>query len=117
MTLEPPQFSGEDKPLVGESLYLRQIMMNIIANAVRYSKKGRTVRFSLSQNPARNHDGYAEVHFVCEDNGIGMSKEFQKSMFEPFTQENTSSVSRFGGVGLFHCAKAGKYTERNHGGG
>ncbi len=100
VTLEPPQFSGEDKPLVGESLYLRQIMMNIIANAVRYSKKGGTVCFSLSQNPARNRDGYAEVHFVCEDNGIGMSKEFQKSMFEPFTQENTSSVSRFGGVGL-----------------
>ena len=100
VTLEAPQFSGEDKPLVGESLYLRQIMMNIIANAVRYSKKGRTVHFSLSQNPARNRDGYAEVHFVCEDNGIGMSKEFQKSMFEPFTQENTSSVSRFGGVEL-----------------
>lgn len=100
VTLEPPQLSGEDKPLVGESLYLRQIMMNIIANAVRYSKKGGTVRFSVSQNPARNRDGYAEVHFVCEDNGIGMSKEFQKSMFEPFTQENADSVSRFGGVGL-----------------
>lgn len=100
VTLEPPQLSGEDKPLVGESLYLRQIMMNIIVNAVRYSKKGGTVRFSVSQNPARNRDGYAEVHFVCEDNGIGMSKEFQKSMFEPFTQENADSVSRFGGVGL-----------------
>ena len=100
VTLEPPQLSGEDKPLVGESLYLRQIMMNIITNAVRYSKKGGTVRFSVSQNPARNRDGYAEVHFVCEDNGIGMSKEFQKSMFEPFAQENADSVSRFGGVGL-----------------
>lgn len=100
VTLEPPQLSGEDKPLVGESLYLRQIMMNIITNAVRYSKNGGTVRFSVSQNPARNRDGYAEVHFVCEDNGIGMSKEFQKSMFEPFAQENADSVSRFGGVGL-----------------
>lgn len=100
VTLEPPQFSGEDKPLVGESLYLRQIMINIITNAIRYSKKGGTVRFSVSQNPAQNRDGYAEVHFVCEDNGIGMSKEFQKSMFEPFAQENAVSVSRFGGVGL-----------------
>ena len=100
VTLEPPQLSGEDKPLVGESLYLRQIMINIITNAIRYSKKGGTVRFSVSQNPAQNRDGYAEVHFVCEDNGIGMSKEFQKSMFEPFAQENAVSVSRFGGVGL-----------------
>ena len=100
VTLEPPQFFGEDKPLVGESLYLRQIMINIITNAIRYSKKGGTVRFSVSQNPAQNRDGYAEVHFVCEDNGIGMSKEFQKSMFEPFAQENAVSVSRFGGVGL-----------------
>lgn len=52
VTLEPPQLSGEDKPLVGE------------------------------------------------DNGIGMSKEFQKSMFEPFAQESAVSVSHFGGVGL-----------------
>lgn len=100
VTLEPPQLSGEDKPLVGESLYLRQIMINIITNAIRYSKKGGTVRFSVSQNPAQNRDGYAEVHFVCEDNGIGMSKEFQKSMFEPFAQESAVSVSHFGGVGL-----------------
>lgn len=100
VTLEPPQLSGEDKPLVGGSLYLRQIMINIITNAIRYSKKGGNVRFSVSQNPAQNRDGYAEVHFVCEDNGIGMSKEFQKSMFEPFTRENADSVSRFGGVGL-----------------
>ena len=100
VTLEPPQFSGEDKPLVGESLYLRQIMMNILTNALRYSKKGGNVRFSVSENPAQNRDGYAEVHFVCEDNGIGMSKEFQKSMFEPFSQESAVSISRFGGVGL-----------------
>ena len=100
VTLEPPRFSGEDKPLIGEPLYLRQIMINIITNAIRYSKKGGTVRFWVSQNPVRNRDGYAEVHFVCEDNGIGMSKEFQKSMFEPFAQENAGSVSRFGGVGL-----------------
>ena len=100
VTLEPPRFSGEDKPLIGEPLYLRQIMINIITNAIRYRKKGGTVRFLVSQNPVRNRDGYAEVHFVCEDNGIGMSKEFQKSMFEPFAQENAGSVSRFGGVGL-----------------
>ena len=98
--LEPPQFSGEDRPLVGESLYLRQIMMNIITNAMRYSKPGGSVRVFVSQIPAQNRDGRAEVRFVCEDNGIGMSSEFQKTMFEPFAQENTGSVSSFEGVGL-----------------
>ncbi len=100
VTLEPFRISGEDKPLVGEPLYLRQIMINIIANAIRYSKNGGTVRCSVSQNPAQNRDGYAEVRFICEDNGIGMSKEFQKRMFEPFAQESAVSVSHFGGVGL-----------------
>ena len=47
-----------------------------------------------------NHDGYAEVYFVCEDNGIGMSKKFQKSMFEPFSQENSVGISCFDVVGL-----------------
>ena len=97
---EPPQISGDDKPLIGEPLYLRQIMMNILTNAVRYSKKGGTVRFSVSQNPAQDREGYAEVRFICEDNGIGMSEEFQKKMFEPFSQESATSVSHFGGIGL-----------------
>ncbi len=98
--LEPFRLSGEDKPLLGESLYLRQIMMNIITNAMRYSQKGGAVRVSVSQNPAQSRGGYAEVRFICEDNGIGMSKEFQKTMFEPFAQESAGSVSRFDGVGL-----------------
>ena len=100
VTLEPPQLSGEDKPLVGDPLYLRQIMMNIITNAMRYSKKDGNVRLFVSQAPAQECDGCAEVCFVCEDDGIGMSREFQKTMFEPFAQENVGSVSQFDGVGL-----------------
>ena len=100
VTLESPQLLGEDKPLVGESLYLRQIMMNIITNAMRYSKPGGRVRVSVFQAPAQDREGCAEVRFVCEDNGIGMSKEFQQTMFEPFAQESTLDNSRFDGVGL-----------------
>lgn len=98
--LEPPQISGEQKPLEGNTLYLRQIMMNVIANAVRYSHAGGTVRFSVSQMPSPEKEGFAEVRFVCEDNGIGMSREFQEKMFEPFSQESEAGSSRFGGVGL-----------------
>lgn len=98
--LEPPQISGEQKPLEGNTLYLRQIIMNIIANAVRYSHAGGSVRFSVSQMPSPEKEGFAEVRFVCEDNGIGMSREFQEKMFEPFSQESEAGSSRFGGVGL-----------------
>ena len=98
--LEPPQISGEQKPLEGNTLYLRQIMMNIIANAVRYSHAGGTVRFSVSQMPSQEKEGFAEVRFICEDKGIGMSREFQEKMFEPFSQESEAGSSRFGGVGL-----------------
>ena len=98
--LEPPQISGEQKPLEGNTLYLRQIVMNIITNAMRYSHAGGTVRFSVSQMPSPEKEGFAEVRFVCEDNGIGMSREFQEKMFEPFSQESEAGSSRFGGVGL-----------------
>lgn len=100
VSLEPPKLEGENKPLVGNALYLRQIMMNIITNAVRYSHKGGTVQFFVSQMPDPEKDGYANVRFVCVDHGVGMSPEFQKKMFEPFAQEVDSDVSRFGGVGL-----------------
>lgn len=61
---------------------------------------GRERAFLCVRKSGANHDGYAEVYFVCEDNGIGMSKKFQKSMFEPFSQENSVGISRFDGVGL-----------------
>ena len=89
-----------DKMLVGNSLYLRQIMMNIITNAIKYNKENGTVKISVSETPSKSNAGFADVRFVCEDNGIGMSKEFQKKMFEPFAQENDFVISSSGGVGL-----------------
>ena len=100
VTLEPPTLSIERKPLEGNSLYLRQIMMNVISNAAQYSRKGGSVHFSVSQAPHPDTEGFAEVSFVCEDHGIGMSKEFQKRMFEPFAQEGVGGFGKFGSVGL-----------------
>ena len=54
-------------------------MMNIITNAVRYSHKGGTVQFFVSQMPDPEKDGYANVRFVCVDHGVGMSPEFLRS--------------------------------------
>lgn len=89
-----------DKMLVGNSLYLRQIIMNIITNAIKYNKENGTVKISVSETLSKSNAGFADVRFVCEDNGIGMSKEFQKEMFEPFAQENDFVISHSGGVGL-----------------
>ena len=98
--LETPQLDIGDKMIAGNPLYLRQIMMNIITNAIKYNKKNGTVKISISETPNENSIGYTDVRFVCEDSGIGMSKEFQKKMFEPFAQENDFVISRSGGVGL-----------------
>ena len=98
--LDPPQISVSGRALLGNPLYLRQIMINIITNAIKYNGENGTVKYSVSETPDEKRDGFAAVHFVCEDNGIGMSREFQKKMFEPFAQENDFVVSKTGGIGL-----------------
>lgn len=98
LTAEYPDCTG--KPLVGEPLYLRQIMMNIITNAIKYSNKGGTVNVSVSEAPDPENKDRAEIRFICEDHGIGMSREFQEKMFEPFSREGQAANGRFDGVGL-----------------
>lgn len=98
LTAEYPDCTG--KPLVGEPLYLRQIMMNIITNAIKYSNKGGTVNISVFEAPDPENKDRAEIRFICEDHGIGMSREFQEKMFEPFSREGQAANGRFDGVGL-----------------
>ena len=98
LTAEYPDCTG--KPLVGEPLYLRQIMMNIITNAIKYSNKGSTVNISVFEAPDPENKDRAEIRFICEDHGIGMSREFQEKMFEPFAREGQAANGRFDGVGL-----------------
>ena len=89
----------EQDQLVGSSLHLRQIMQNIASNAVKYNRdEGGYVRITCWEETT----GSEEVcfHFVCEDNGIGMSKEFQESAFEPFSQERESARTLYAGTGL-----------------
>ena len=76
LTAEYPDCTG--KPIVGEPLYLRQIMMNIITNAIKYSNNGGTVNISVFEAPDPENKDRAEMRFICEDHGIGMSREFQE---------------------------------------
>lgn len=98
LTAEYPDCTG--KPIVGEPLYLRQIMMNIITNAIKYSNNGGTVNISVFEAPDPENKDRAEMRFICEDHGIGMSREFQEKMFEPFSREGQAANGRFDGVGL-----------------
>ena len=77
---------------------LNQVLMNILSNAVKYTPTGGHIRLEVEELPRNEH--YARYRFVVQDDGIGMSEEFQKHIFEPFERECTSTVSKVQGTGL-----------------
>ena len=77
---------------------LNQVLMNILANAVKYTPTGGHIRLEVDELTHTEH--YAKYRFVVQDDGIGMSEEFQKHIFEPFERERTSTVSKVQGTGL-----------------
>lgn len=84
--------------LVGSPLHVKRLLMNVLSNAIKYNRdKGHVMLdcFELSSTGDK-----VQICFVCADTGIGMSEEFQKRMFEPFTQENAGARSVYGGTGL-----------------
>ncbi len=84
--------------LVGNPLHLKQILMNVIDNALKYNRPHGSV-FVRAKEIAFQ-DGKASYHFVVEDTGIGIGKEFKKHIFEPFTQEHQGARTDYNGVGL-----------------
>lgn len=88
----------ENYHLIGSPLHLRQVVMNIAGNAIKYTPKGGTV--TLSCREVSHEAEKCLIEIVCTDTGIGMTEEFQKHMFEPFAQEEDSARSSFGGIGL-----------------
>lgn len=88
-----------DENVICDKLRLNQILLNCMSNAMKYTEAGGTVGLRIIQ---KEHapEGYADYDFVVKDNGIGMSEEFAKHIFEPFTREETSTVSRIPGTGL-----------------
>lgn len=82
----------------GDENKLEQIIVNIISNAVKYGKDGGSVSIYLKEEAAG--DECSRYTFVVKDDGIGMSREFLKKMFEPFTREEDARVSKVVGTGL-----------------
>lgn len=83
---------------VGSPLHIKQILINIAGNAVKYNKPMGSVTFKCYETAAEN--GIAQICFEISDTGIGMSREYLKHIFEPFTQEEAGARTSYQGSGL-----------------
>ena len=79
--------------------HLTEVCTNLVSNAVKYTGAGGTIRCDVTQKPGKK-EGWCDMVVTVADNGIGMSQEFQKHIFEPFERERTSTVSKVEGSGI-----------------
>lgn len=84
--------------MVGSPTHIRQIMINLLDNSIKYNKHGGSVTFSSQTKPLDN--GRALFCFSVSDTGIGMAPEFLKHIYEPFAQEGDDARSKFQGTGM-----------------
>ena len=77
---------------------LNQVLMNILSNAVKYTPTGGHIQLEVEELPRNEH--YARYRFVVQDDGIGMSADYQKTLFDPFTREERSGTNKVQGTGL-----------------
>ncbi len=95
--IDTADVTNED--VICDKLRLNQVLMNILSNAMKFTKPGGIVSLRLIQKPC-SKEGYARYEFRVKDTGIGMSPEFVSHVFEPFERESTSTVSGIQGTGL-----------------
>lgn len=89
----------EHNQVLGDSVQLKQIFINLITNAIKYTENGGKIAVSL-QELDTTQDKKQLYQLVVEDNGLGMSEEFQKHIFEPFSRVQDSTNSGIQGTGL-----------------
>lgn len=85
--------------IITDKLRLNQVLLNILSNAIKFTPSGGMISFRVIEKPSPV-ENIANFEFRIKDNGIGMSEEFQKTIFEAFTREKTSTVSGIQGTGL-----------------
>jgi signal transduction histidine kinase/ActR/RegA family two-component response regulator len=88
-----------DSGIVCDKLRLNQVLLNVLSNAVKYTHAGGSVVMHVDEK-ASEKPGYAMYEFRICDNGMGMSEEFLKTIYEPFTRASSSTVSGIQGTGL-----------------
>lgn len=85
--------------VMGDELRVRQVLMNILSNAVKYTPNGGKINFNIIGVPQKKQK-YQKFNIIVEDNGYGISKENLSTIFEPFTRVNNTTTSRIQGTGL-----------------
>ena len=90
--------SEVDEYYIGDNMKLRQALINILSNAVKFTPEGGKVDLTVKRKA--KYDGKTTLRFTIADTGIGMSKEFLPRIFDSFAQENASSTNKYGSSGL-----------------
>ena len=89
----------EHEDVCGDSLRIQQVFVNLMSNAIKYTPDGGKITFSIEEK-LNKHSQLGCYEFTVEDNGIGMTPEFQKIMFEPFTRADDHRTTQIQGTGL-----------------
>lgn len=101
------------KYVYADELRIREVLINILSNAIKFTKDGGTIRFEVKDKPVG--DGkHVEVHYRISDTGIGMSEEYQKHLYEEFSQESDGARTNYKGTGL-GMAITKRYVDMMHG--
>ena len=90
--------SEVDDYYIGDNMKLRQVLINILGNAVKFTPEGGEVELTVERKA--KYEGKSTLRFTIADTGIGMSKEFLPHIFESFAQEDSSTTSKYGSSGL-----------------
>ena len=89
----------QHEDIITDKLRLNQVMLNIVSNAIKFTPVGGMINIRVEEKPSARA-GYAAYTFRVKDNGIGISKEFLKDIFDPFAREQTATKSGIQGTGL-----------------
>ncbi len=89
----------EHELVIGDSRRLQQVFVNIMSNAIKYTPNGGKISLTVKESATKAHD-FGHFQFIFEDNGYGMTEEFQKHLFDPFARADDKQTASIQGTGL-----------------
>lgn len=89
----------QHEAVIGDNVRLQQVFLNLVSNAIKYTPNHGKIDLTLTELPTGSAN-IGHFRFVCEDNGYGMSQEFQEKLFEPFERASDDRIDKIQGTGL-----------------